>query len=87
MPAAPLLSRVRAAAGSDRELDADIARACGWRRGAGFLWTAPDGNRVVLLPRFTGSVDDAVTLVPDHMEWNVGVGPRGPYANLATKEG
>lgn len=63
-----LLGRVQFATGIDRELDAEIALAFGWRLSErANLWMHPEGWTPVepfeSLPHFTGSTDTATTLV------------------------
>lgn len=76
-----LISRIEAATGPDRALDAEIAVAVGvvpegafrpcaaldpgtFATGAYTFWVAP---------RYTESVDAALTLVPENMLWRVGL--------------
>lgn len=56
-----LIKRLEAATGEDRELDAEIARFIGARH---------------RLPNYTGSVDDAMGLVPEGTRWDIS-GPHG----------
>lgn len=77
MTAPSLLSRLRAAAGPSRELDAEVARACGWEvRTEDCIWwdvevRAPGSADVVELPRFTDDLNAAVSLVPEGHSWAV----------------
>lgn len=73
---------------SSRELDEAIARALNWRvmqeRGAPRYWIHPDtplhagildpGYHLAFPPRFTTSLDAAVTLVPEETFWTMGKG-------------
>ncbi len=64
-----LAERCEAAMGSDRDLDADIARATGWQdvRSEGYgsiRGLRPTGKREHVM-RFTASLDAAMTLVPE----------------------
>ena len=73
---ADLLARVRAATGSDRDLDAAIADRL------------DQGGRGADVPPYTSSVDaclDLVDRVLPGWHWHVGYGPQGvvPYAALA----
>src|SRR5882672_6589194 len=63
---ATLLSRLQAAAGPSRELDAEIALANGWKKSdpQGY-WCAPDGDVWATPPRYTESIDAALTLLPE----------------------
>lgn len=66
-----LLTRLTEAAGPDRELDAEIARTVGHtvrtieRCGEWFADEMLTGSEWIEAPRYTGSVDDALTLVPE----------------------
>ena len=80
-----LLARVLEGTGPDRELDADIARALGWKplyRDDYSKWWPPSAvedarerKRSILhhptqpLPMFTASLDAALTLVPEGWTW------------------
>ena len=81
-----LLARVSAGTGPDRELDAEIARALGWKplyRDDYSKWWPPSAvtdarerKRSILhhptqpLPMFTASLDAALTLVPEGWSWH-----------------
>lgn len=79
-----LIARLEAATGPDRELDAAIALAVGYTTypdgyGDGNEWIDPQGNhlpRAVRMgaqpPKFTASIDAALTLVPDGCLWGAG---------------
>jgi hypothetical protein len=72
-----LIARVEAATGPDRELDDDAGRAFGWRRLDREAWFRP-GERMAThdpttLPRFTASLDAAVSLVPAGHRWAIQV--------------
>lgn len=75
-----LVERLEAAEGPSRELDAEIARALGWKDvGIGphapqtVKWVRPDGSETFnRLPAYTASIDAALTLVPEGWEWTVG---------------
>ncbi len=77
-----LADRCEQAAGPDRELDAEIALAIGYtheRRGTerARWWRTPSGQQLAYVgyknhpPFFTGSLDAAVTLVPEGCGWMV----------------
>lgn len=91
---APLIARVRAATEPDWKLDAGIAKAVGWttRRGAGSQpmddWIPPGGGEYqVSPPRFTGSIDVAVTLIPDGCILDhLGMRPDGWRAVVVTRD-
>lgn len=79
MTHAELIAALEAATDSDRELDAAIAEFLGYRTGTGqarytmeiaYWWDGPLGREP--LPRFTGSLDAAVTLIPNEFTWNIG---------------
>lgn len=63
-----LAERVERATGPDRELDADIALATGWKHRSGADW-----HRVLEWerPAWTASLDAAMQLVPEGMERRV----------------
>ncbi len=72
-----LLRRVRAATGSDQQLDRDIAR---------YLIVPADKSEG--RPPYTASVDACIALMERVMpgwHWHVGYGPKGvmPYASLS----
>jgi hypothetical protein len=73
-----LISRLQAATGPSRELDAQIALANGWRNTrllTGALkpcWHDAEGRIVAELPCFTESIDAALTLVPKAAEYQHG---------------
>ena len=76
-----LAERCEAATGVDRGLDADIARAMGWRFAAeghpiGDTWYNP-ARRAFPLPRYTANLDAAMTLVPEGAQFYVDSGLHG----------
>lgn len=88
-PMTDLPQRIEAASGADRALDAEIALAVGWQclqprtRSRHGLWLAP-GKRAGIdgclkdQPRFTESVDAALTLVPEHFRFII---DKRPFAD------
>lgn len=70
---ADLITRLESADGPDRELDADIHESIGniVDRGCPITWHYEDET-----PRYTASIDAALTLVPEgwHMSVNTTVG-------------
>lgn len=90
-----LLARVLEGTGPDRELDAEIARALGWKplyRDDYSKWWPPSAvadarerKRSILhhptqpLPMFTASLDAALTLVPEGYWWQIANGNRRYY--------
>lgn len=65
-----LISRLEALTEPSREIDAEIALAFGWAHicdQAGFWWEAPGNSEDchIAPPRFTDSIDAALTLVPE----------------------
>lgn len=67
-----LAVRCEQATGPDNELDRSIARTRGWQHffvQKDIWWRAPSGVTHGDVPRFTGSLDAAVTLVPDGWDW------------------
>lgn len=77
-----LLSRISAAAGPSRELDAEIALAHGWKQERdtfiGDCWKSPQGRYQPGPPRYTESIDAALTLVPKGLFWLIGYGKTRP---------
>jgi hypothetical protein len=73
-----LAERCERAAGPDRELDVDIAEQVS-------LWT-----QQLTAPDFTTSLDAAMTLVPEGLEWGAGTygnpDTEGPWAWCATQQ-
>lgn len=80
-----LIARIESADGPSRELDAEIARSIGW----GCVVRDPEAQNKyvcwrkkyrsgewIMLPRYTSSIDAALTLVPEgwHMSVNATVG-------------
>ena len=82
-----LAERVEALAGPDREVDFAIARTLGWREvgnptcamGLMGRWYHPDGKMTDHLgsPRYTASLDAAMTLVPEGNDALVRLFPNG----------
>jgi hypothetical protein len=62
-----LISRLEALTEPSREIDAEIARANGWREDPTFkgCWFCPDGRIDYAVPRYTGSLDVALASVPE----------------------
>ena len=67
-----LIARLETEVGT-RELDGEIALLVGWKkRHKGWAhWTSPDGAENQHVPFFSTSLDDALTLVPEGIEWSV----------------
>lgn len=82
-----LESCLAAAVGPDRELDAAVARAIGWKQcevAGQMVWFAPMGHTNVFgLPYYTSSIGAALTLVPDGWEWQVSNRAPKPHAGRA----
>jgi hypothetical protein len=72
---ADLISRLQALTEPSREIDAEIALANGWYIGKTVnegCWFSPDGEiHDREPPRFTGSLDAALTLVPQTSVWRL----------------
>lgn len=73
-----LAERIEQATEPSRELDAEIALAVGWTyrlRGDGHCWFPPNSKypweHEMDAPPFTASIDAALTLVPEGLEWSV----------------
>lgn len=79
-PTAALIARLESADGPSRELDWAIAESLGWTRcqvGQVIACYAPgDPHMKAGAPRYTASIDAALTLVPEgwHMSVNTTVG-------------
>lgn len=72
-----LLDRLKKAKEGSRELDAQIAKACGAEAGriGKIGWRMRRrGQRWRYLPRYTDQVDDALLLIPEGMFWVAGHG-------------
>lgn len=61
-----LIERIEAATGPDRALNADILRHLGWTQDGSVAFD-PEGNRAYSIPDYTGSIDAAMSLVPDYL--------------------
>lgn len=66
-----LIEKLEKAAGPDRDLDRDVALACGWKRKpwvSGAVWEPPTWKpgkpRRSAVPKFTASIDAALPLMP-----------------------
>ena len=70
-----LAERCEAATGPDRELDRIIALNLGWRSVAKGWVRDPGGNSKDELPRYTASLDAAITLVPNDHAFRIDNGP------------
>lgn len=78
-----LLSRLQALTGPDREVDAEIALANGWKpvsapSGRIIYWRSPDDEQHVEPPRYTESLDAAKQTSGD-FPWSVGTDPEGGF--------
>jgi hypothetical protein len=69
-----LLSRLSAATGPSRELDAEFALANGWLHcthpTGNHYWKSPRSQICPQPPRYTESIDAVLTLVPEGMYWD-----------------
>ena len=75
-----LTARIESADGPDRELDVAIHESIGNAvdRGCPADWHSEDET-----PRYTASIDAALTLVPDDLVWHVSSGDRrGGYVSI-----
>jgi hypothetical protein len=75
-----LIEKLEAATEGSRELDAEIALACGWRFNKGtvysYHWLDPQGAHNAVPSPFTESLDAALTLVPEGWGYQQGSHPR-----------
>lgn len=84
------LERVR---GSDREMDARIHEAFGWRvtrertaRGREWRACGPASAQWIALPHPTGRQDDAALFVPHRWSWGCGVSRGHPFAWVCERQ-
>lgn len=78
-----LIERLERATEPDRTLQNDVLFACGWTMHGGIrhsVWTSPRGDEFLDgdQPDPVGSIDAALTLVPEGWAWSIHVG--GCYA-------
>ena len=81
MEIAELIERLEKATGPDRKLDDDIAISHGWtfekmKRDARPYWREPGQTEWFARsrsgpPAYTSSIDAALTLVPEGMDWSI----------------
>lgn len=71
----PLIKRLEALTGPSREVDAEIAKVTGWTSvpwefagTRGVTWYASGPEAYKECPHFTGSLDAALTLVPETLK-------------------
>lgn len=67
--------------GPSRELDCDVALACGWTVHFGDNWIGPRGEIVTLA--FTSSIDAAATLMPVGFAALMAWSERGAICNIS----
>ena len=65
-----LAERVEELEGPDAKVNADILRALGWTE-HGFVAFTPSGHKAMVIPDYLGSIDAAMTLVPEGFCWTV----------------
>lgn len=96
-----LIQRVEKAQGPDASIDADIAVATGWKRGQVIACFTPEDARIRFpddhngfcraydVPRYTASLDAAVSLVPEGHWWNVSrtCADNSPMRHFGTRSG
>lgn len=84
-----LIKAIEAASGPSRELDREVAFAVGWKRSPySGDWVAPNGDPRNAPSYFTGSVDAALSLVPEGRVWSVGCIVKGPgYVAVLDNDG
>lgn len=84
-----LIERLEKATGPNFALECDIARAVGWYEdrvtdeitGPENVWVKPGGRYAAIPPRYTSSLDAALTLVPEGM--SVDLQTRNNYCAVA----
>ena len=75
-----LLADLAAASGPDRELDARVALCAGWKKPghhggySEIVGVRPGGRGFAAVPRYTASIDAALTLVPEGWGWKADCG-------------
>lgn len=90
-----LIERLETATGPDRGLDAEIAVASGWARNhdgvayrlhpyiVGAFIDDANAGCMHTCPRFSASIDAALTLVPEGWDWGIGAMAGKGFALLA----
>ncbi len=84
----PLIERLQNLTEPSREIDAEIALANGWhhRPNSIYPWFGPTKTLESEPPRYTASIDDALTLLSDNYDidlfrcngvWTAMIGPKG----------
>jgi hypothetical protein len=91
-PIAAAITALERARAGDREMDALIYEAFGWKvtrdqtaRGREWRARGPASRQWVPLPHPTGSLDDSARLVPHRWAWGVGVQRGHPFAWVAER--
>lgn len=84
-----LISRLKTATGPSRELDAEIALACGWQHDhamayGGEFWQSPTGQICPQPPQFTKYIDVARTLVDNGLIVRLIIGYAATVASILT---
>jgi hypothetical protein len=87
-----LLSRLQSATGPSRELDAEIALANGWTKhrlsktqqyiAGEYEWRGPTGQICPNVPRYSESIDAALTLMAEDLYWEIGRHSKGYWAEV-----
>lgn len=80
-----LIQGIERASEPDRALNAELLRQLGWTQDGRDAFS-PDGSRALSVPDYLGSLDAAMTLVPNGLHWSVGFDTQGNRA-LISKSG
>lgn len=88
-----LIKRLEALTGPSREVDAEIAEAIGWKSvpwefsgKRGVTWYASGPEAYKECPHFTGSIDAALTLVPEGCVWALNFASMATIVKVGTKK-
>jgi len=86
-----LITRLEALTGPSREVDAEIAKAIGWRdfisdKVPAYYWIDEENRPRLEVPYFTGSLDAALTLVPEGCVWALNFASMATIMKVGTKK-
>jgi hypothetical protein len=83
-----IIAKLQKATGPDRELDNEIAALVLLpATGVLALWCRPDGGYIGAAPRFTASIDAALTFVPKVCAWRLTLQTDGTYYAIISRIG
>lgn len=86
-----LITRLEMLTGPDHEVDAEIAKAIGWRdfisdKVPAYYWIDEENRPRLEVPYFTGSLDAALTLVPEGCVWALNFASMATIMKVGTKK-